>query len=292
MPIHAVCPSCSSPFVLADDLAGSLFTCTNCQTPIKLPEPAPQPLPPPSPELYRRVAGARLPLFLSLLGLDAIQESLDQGVLATLWASRHLFLLLSAFIFIVVYASSSESALIGGPVFFLVSALLLILGYAAAVSVASRQFADLPRHTSPLTRLLLQPLLIFFADPEAALPSLRFLFFALVISLGTLLLGLRAGAVSSVVPSVDLHLNSPQRAYSDAAPSAPPAAPIHFNPTGAEQPAAEQSPAPAAAPAAASVRPAPHAAETPAPPPPPESPAPSDQTANAQPQGPPPPPEE
>ncbi len=293
MAIHAVCPSCNFPYVLGDELAGNLFTCTNCQTQLHLPELPAQPLPPIDPALYRRIAGTKMPLFLSLLGLTAIQQSLEHGIAATLWASRHLFLFLSALIFILVYASSDEAALAAGPVFFLIAALLLLFGYGAAVSLATREFAD--NHRAPgrpsdrLSRYLLQPLLLFFADPEAALPALRMFFFAAVISGGTLLLGLRAGSLNSVVPTVNLHLNSPQSAYSQSIDTPRPApAPIPFNPTNTQEPA----PADPAAPLANAT---PSSTTPPAPPAPPADnapPAPPAQSANTLTQVPPPPPAE
>ena len=138
MAIHAVCPSCNAPYVLGDELAGNLFTCAQCQAQLKLPELPAQPLPPVDAAIYHRVAGTKWPLFLSFLGLNAIHEGLEQSFSATLWASRHLFLLLATLIFLFVYATSIESAVIAGPLFFLVSLCLIVVGYITAVSVAAQ----------------------------------------------------------------------------------------------------------------------------------------------------------
>ena len=282
MAIHAVCPHCSSPFVLGDEYAGQSFTCSYCKTQILLPEPAPQPLPPIDSQQIRRVVGHRRPLILFILGVGTLPEDLEKGPVTAAWSLRHLFLLLSLLLTISVLAGSAESAIQFGPFFLLMTAFLLLAGYIVSVHIADREIGH-KKKSAFVARFILQPLLLPLADPLAALPALRLYFYTAILAAGTCLMGLRAGSFDAILPRVPYTFATPAAAPSPPAPQPAPTHPLLFNPDVVQKdlPASSSAPPQSATPSLTTIQtPPPPAPTLPAasrpvtdqvpPPPPPE----------------------
>jgi hypothetical protein len=267
MAIHILCPHCKTPFVLGDELANQVFTCTTCEGLIQLPPLPPKPLPPIEMiGTYRRVLGNRPPLILQIFGIftDWRSDSGAGDVFRFIWSLRHLVLLVGIIVFTFGYTGSPRQAENAAPGFLGATIIFLLWGYLDAIWIARKQEEEEgARPDTVFTTLIIDPVAILVSDYREALPVYRAWGLACCLGFACLCVGQRAGSLNFLIPAPIrqyIHTTVPAAADPTAPPSDnAPAAPLN---------ALTPPPAPASAPLPAATRPGYHPENGPPPPPP------------------------
>jgi hypothetical protein len=203
MAIHILCPHCHSPFVLGDELANQVFTCTHCAGLIQIPALPPAPLPPIEMiETYRQVVGDRPPLILHLLGIFTgwRWDSSAGDVLRFVWSLRHVALFVLIVIYTFKYTGSAEQATNAAPQFLGVTMVCILWGYLEAVWIARKQEGNGVSPTMWITTLIVDPLALVASDYEDALPAYRAWVLALSLAISCLCVAQRAGSLGVLLP--------------------------------------------------------------------------------------------
>jgi len=221
MSLHTVCPLCHTPYVLDAALASHLYTCTTCGEAFTLPD---APARPPSAvqvsEQYRRVVGERPSLLLVFLGIATLDEDMEEGGIKALWNLRHLMALLALIAVMLIFVKTADAAKTAGPVFMAATVLCFITAYAMAVRIGRRQIGGGTgrRVVTPsrMATLVVHPLMLFVGDAETVMPVARALFFAVCLSLASLLVGTRAGSLGCLFPHISSSPVAPRQAEAQA----------------------------------------------------------------------------
>ena len=263
MAIHILCPHCRSPFVLSDELAEQVFTCTNCEGLIQLP-----PLPPPSLppiemiESYHDVVGEQPPLILEVLGIFTRWRWNSSGgdVVRFIWSLKYI----AIFILIVVYTfkgtGSREAAIYAAPRFFGATVACALWGYLEAVWIARQK--DLEEGDPPkmwIASLIINPIALLASDVRDTLPAYRAWGLAAILCISCLCVGQTAGSLTFLIPAS-------VRRVIGAATNGSPTTPVRME-EGSAAPDASAAPAAAATAPAAATRPVYHSEDGPPPPP-------------------------
>jgi hypothetical protein len=202
MAIHILCPHCRSPFVLGDELANQIFTCTNCGGLIQLP-PAPPPPPIEMIETYEEVVGERPPLILDLLGIFSAWrwDSSTGDVLRLVWSLRYIAIFVLSIVYTFKCMASVDAAMNAAPRFFGVMVVCILWGYLEAVRLARKK--DLEENDPPglwVASLIINPIALVASGFRDTLPAYRPWFLAVVLFFCCLCVSHRAGSLKFLVP--------------------------------------------------------------------------------------------
>jgi hypothetical protein len=261
MAIHILCPHCRSPFVLGDELAEQVFTCTNCEGLIQLPPLPPAPLPPIEMiESYHDVVCEQPPLILDVLGIFTRWRWNSSGgdVMRFVWSLKYI----AIFILIVVYTfkgtGSTEAAIYAAPRFFGATVICVLWGYLEAVWITRKK--DLEEGDPPkmwVASLIINPIALLASDVRDTLPAYRAWGLAAMLCLSCLCVSQTAGSFKFLIPA-------PVRRVIDAATNSSHSPPVVMEEGSAATAASDAPAATAPAPATGPVY---HPEDGPPPPP-------------------------
>jgi hypothetical protein len=268
MAIHVLCPHCHSPFVLGDELANQVFTCTHCGGLIPIPPLPPPPLPPIEMiEGYHHVVGDQPPLILDILGIFTRWrwDSSGGDVMRFVWSLRYIVLFILAVVYTFKYTGSADKAIYGAPRFFGAMVVCVLWGYLEAVWIARKK--DLEEGDPPkiwVASLIINPMALLASDVRDTLPAYRAWALAAVLCFSCLCVSQTAGSIKFLIPS---GVREGISALSNR-PHSPPVV-IDDEPVGTDASGTSAAAAPASAPATTpATGPVYHPEDGPPPPPP------------------------